>query len=156
MWLEQHAGAVAGSHGEGTAGPQGALGASAVPVNKGETSDGSFVGTGEGQWGQLHALKSPPPQPKGGQAGPGVGVAEAEDRQGLQGVCRDSLSPGVTRRCGLPGAYRKNQVAGFAEASVGAREGEESENSLRSQLVQQGRHRRVAVGGQAQRGLRVF
>lgn len=31
MWLEQHAGAVAGSHGEGTAGPQGALGASAVP-----------------------------------------------------------------------------------------------------------------------------
>lgn len=66
LWLEQHAGAVAGSHGEGTAGPQGALGASAVPVNKGETSDGSFVGTGEGQWGQLHALKSPPPQAERG------------------------------------------------------------------------------------------
>lgn len=63
MWLERHAGAVAGSHGEGTAEPQRALGASAVPVNKGETSDGSFVGTGEGQWGQLHALKSPPPPP---------------------------------------------------------------------------------------------
>lgn len=33
-------------------------------------------------------------------------------------------------RCGLPGAYRKNQVAGFAEASVGVAEREESENSL--------------------------
>lgn len=43
-------------------GPGGLSGA----VNKGETSDGSFVGTGEGQWGQLHALKSPPPQAESG------------------------------------------------------------------------------------------
>lgn len=81
MWLEQHAGAVAGSHGEGTAGPQGALGASAVPVNKGETSDGSFVGTGEGQWGQLHALKSPPPPSRKGDR-LGLGWASRRQRTG--------------------------------------------------------------------------
>lgn len=66
MWLERHAGAVAGSHGEGTAGPQGALGASAVPVNKGETSDGSFVGTGEGSVGSAPCFEKPSPLAKRG------------------------------------------------------------------------------------------
>lgn len=96
--------------------------------------------------------KPSPPSRKGDR----LGLGWASRRQRTGRGYRVSAETACHLGCGLPSAYRKNQVAGFAEASVGAREGEESENSLRSQLVQQGRHQRVAVGGQAQRGLRVF